>query len=449
VLRALLLAGILLMADGINQSAPLATITVQNDLHADADLDGVLDEYWLDDIVAKGLASGDVTDLGTTAEKSFRCKASIQNGDGVGTLATTLRGKNCSVEFDTGKTLLVSATGQANRKLELGTLVQGAAGKPSGKDGCKIVLGTATTIRGCVKLYGSYLRTTAGNLGFIPGASGLGGDMVNTILQAAGSLIIGQFSTGYNFARVYNLDMIGTNAAGGIINNWGVDYAERITVALGGASAYFASTGAKLRIKDPVLIGTPTVADFKNSGIYEWDLVNLVPSGNAPQYDNQSTQYINEWGNFGVMTVDPATGAIVSGVPIQILDAFGTELINDVTDADGHIEFGTVGDVTENALKIRRLKIGVYDFDYFYPLTVNVNLTGTPLPGWLGHSYKFNWPYRSLPSGYGRQYLPVMEIIYMRTPSAPSVPPATVYFDQLLVEAAGEERIVTVTPERC
>lgn len=398
------------MADGIFQTGAGATITLQNDTHADADLDGINDVYSAEDIDLKGLASGDCIDHNTN-HRSYRFKATIQNGDGTGTAATTFKESNVVINFDNTKTYLVSATGAANRRTEFGALVQGAAGKPSGKDGVQMLMGAACTLRGQILLYNSYLKTSAGNINIIPGSAGLVGEIINCIMQSAGSFAIGQDTTG-NLQRIFNLDLTSfASNVSGAVTNWGADFAERVTVATNTANN-FIRTGARIRIKDLVLIGTLqglTPADLSNTGVNEWDIVNPIWSGNANQYGVVNAN-VNEWFGYGIQVVNRDTGDPVANVPVKVTDVFGSVVVNAITDSNGHISFGTVGDVTENALKVRR-RTNAALFNYFYPFTVQVNQTGAINSGFSNTNYKKDWPFTDLPSGFGQQFYPVYDIV--------------------------------------
>jgi hypothetical protein len=55
--------------------------------------------------------------------------------------------------------------------------------------------------------------------------------------------------------------------------------------------------------------------------------------------------------------------------------------------------------------------VGVTVFNSMGPFTVRVNQTGAPHPDYFGYSYEFNWPYRDLPSSFGRQHSRVLELI--------------------------------------
>jgi hypothetical protein len=433
------------VANGITQPGVAGTtIFLQDDTHADASLDGVAGSYTLSDIVAKALASGDAISNGTF-QRSYRMKASIFNGDNAGTAATTFKETNCGIFFDSGKTYTVVPTGSANRRTEFGTLVEGASGKPSGRDGVQMVCGTSLTFRGQILLYGSYIRTTSGAITLAPSSAGLAGEVINCIFQSAGSVLVGNDATG-KLQRVYDLKILSSAASSaGAVTQWGADSAERITIVTNTANNFIRST-SRIRIKDLVLIGTLTGIvpfDLNNISSFDWDLVNPTFSGNTPQYDNSSISYINEWFGFDVLTVNGDTGAIVSGIPIQIYDSFGTLVIDAVTDADGRISYGTVGDITENALKVRRLRKLEYAFDDFYPFHIIANSGTGSNPAFAEQDYYINWASRDLPNGYGKQFSPMLEVIYLAPPQAPAAPPAPMTIEQIPVPAEDVQMILT------
>ena len=175
-----LLLWCLLVAAGITQSAPLATILVEDDANADASLDGIAGSYSFADLALKGLPSGDYADLtaalSATLQKRYGSRASIQNGDGVGTAVTTIKDMNSGLILDSGKTIAVSGVGRANRYLELGERIDGV--KPSAKNGCELIVGGTLNYQGNFKLYGTTLQAIGTSLTLNPFVPGLVGEIV-------------------------------------------------------------------------------------------------------------------------------------------------------------------------------------------------------------------------------------------------------------------------------
>lgn len=401
------------MADGITCAA---TTTFQNDAHADASGDAIAGSYSFKDISVKCPAN--FPDLGALGQKVYRGAQNLQHGDGAGTSVTSLIDQNVGLIFDSGKTLSYSSTGQQNRVTRLGSLVQGASGKPSGKDGCQLILGGTTTFRGLVELYGCYLKTLVGGLNIVPGVTGLSSALINTLLLSASNIVIGTVAG--EILRVYNLDCVSLAASSaGAITNFNVLDAQRVTVASNTANNFIRS-GAGVRIKDLVMIGTlqgVLPSELRNTGTEDWDVVNPTYAGNQNLHSVSGGGNINEWFGFGVLTVNKLTGALLSGIPVQMFDRFGTLVLEGLTDADGQIDFGTVGDITENAVRVRYATNGVNTYQNFFPFTVVVNQGIYRVPGYGAYEYQLNWAKRSLGS-FGDQFVPMLEVIYLE-PNGP------------------------------
>jgi hypothetical protein len=438
------------VAAGITQPGVAgSTIFLEDDSHADADLDGVLDVYHPSDIVAKGLGSGDVTDLATLT-KSFRSKATIQNGDGSGTAVTTFEAQNMRLLFDSGKTYAVSTVGSANRWTKLGQKVQGASGKPGGRSGCTIDFGATTTIRGNMLLYGSTLRTAVGAMNLQPGASGLSAEIVSCLLESAGNISIGTAAA--ILQMIYNVEFVlgGT----GVISNLNAEEIERIWVVLTGSNLYFISTGAAFNVRDGIFVGTPAAADIRFTGGVEAHLIAHTWSGNAPKLDIAATG-VSEWGSFNTLTLDKDTGLVVAAVPVRIVDDATSEVVFDgVSDANGGITFnndpaGSGRAVFANAVRLAKHSgSGPVVTEERGPWTVQVNQTGATLPAYPGFSYKMAWKYSDLPNGYGKQYeRNMVEAIPLGFDDAPAPAVDPIRIDALPIPAEGMIQIEAEVPE--
>lgn len=404
------------MADGVSQPGGAGTtISIQNDTHADADLDGINDVYSFNDIVLKGLASGDAIDTGcNTADRTIRLRASLQNGDGVGTAATTLKDSNVSVIFDNTKALACSTVGSASRTFEFGEQILGPNGKPSGRNGVKIVAGASMTLRGIMKFFGCTLRSTTGSLNLIPGSQGLGGLIYNCIFFCQTTFAIGQDSTG-RFLNIYNLDLV-CNAASPsfVISNWGADQAERVTVACA-SPARFVSTGARLRVKDMVFIGSPTEADVNSTGVQDWDFIEPIWSGNIKQvFGFVAGTYLNEWWRWlPIVIAAESSPAKLQNIPIKVLDKDGADLTGVLyTDSEGLVTYNLVDatlGIFDDVLKARRFSGTAAAWEERGPFTVRVNLDGVVRTDYLGTQYQFNFPRRTQTGG--DQFAPIFDVI--------------------------------------
>lgn len=396
------------MADGISQPGGAGTtIFFESDAHADADLDGVLDKYHPQDIVVKALASGDAINLGTNIP-SYKFRASVQNGDGVGTATTTFELTNVRVMFDATKTYLVNATGRANRWTKFGTKVQGAAGKPSGKNGVVLDVSANTSITGNILIYGSLIRST-GVLTINPAATGLTSEVINTILEATGNVSLG--SGGFPIQVAYNVDIVLNGSA--VVLLLGIAAAERLTISAGPSSPYCFNTGTGGSVRFLILIGTPLTRDIRWNGAGgELDLIDVVWTGNAPQLEVIGTSYVNIWSSCYPVTRDGGDGSIVANVPVELLDREGAVVASGITDALGNLTFGVAP--TDNAVKVRRLRFtGVLEDDDRGPFTWRVNYGPSALPAYLPSTKLFVWPYSDLPSGFGKQHLPLTDVLWM------------------------------------
>ena len=426
------------MAAGITQpGAAGTTIFLEDDTNADANLDADNGTYSPADIVAKGLASGDEIDMGSF-QKSFRSKASIQNGDGTGTATTTFKAQNLSLEFDNAKSYSVSSVGQANRWTKWGVKVQGAAGKPSGKNGVNINFNASTIIRGNQQIYASKLKQWGSGLfQFLPNATGLTAEMINTLLESVtASITVG--TPGGPYQYIYNVDI--TLGGSSVVSNLVGDFTERVTIAVTGSNPHHINTNSAFAVRDLVLIGTPTIADIRASGASA--LINPTFSGNAPQYT--LIGQMDEHFSYDPVCQDYLLGSPVSGLPIRILDVDGNIIFDLTSDSLGGFSYNA-GTVYENALKARTIVgTGLVVTDRG-PFRTRVNLDGATIATKAGYEYFWTWPYFNLPSTFGKQLLPITNEIIPIYPAG--------YFNQggeppvIPIEASGVERIFAQVPE--
>lgn len=342
----------------------------------------------------------------------YAATKSLQNGDGVGTAVTTFRATDVRIEFLNGRTYSVSAVGQVNRVTHFGNKVVGANGYPSGRNGVMMDCGAIPTIRGLIKLYGSYIRqNAAGAINLIPGSSGLLGEIVNCILETTsgtGNIVCGLINQELDL--LYNVDFVlgGTGAITNILANT----AQRITIAVTGSNNYCINSGSPYTIRDCVLIGTPLLSDLHNiAGITDQNLIDPTWTGNAPKIDVTNGN-INEWFGFNVESLSPDTGIVVPGVPIEVYDSFDVLVASGITNAQGNIAFGA-GPFT-SALKVLVHTPGTPPVPVEQgPFRVVVNQGASALPGYIGYTSYFTWIYRDLPSGFGKQYFPMVLPVWM------------------------------------
>lgn len=379
------------MADGIQQAAPGAVVTYQNNANADAGGDS---NYDLVDIIAKALPSGDFIS-NTTFEPSYRSRATIQSGDGIGVATTTLRIKRATLLFDSGKTLAYSTVGSSSRITNFGDKVVTPSGKPGGKNGPNIILGAAPIFRGILNAYDALIRNAGtGAINIIPGTAGLSGELIDCTIETttgAGNFAISSGSI--FFPYMYNVVIVlgGT----GVVTQFVVTYAELIKVVVGGTGAYCFNTGGVVRIRGLVLSGSPTTADMRASGAVDWDLVDFEPTDAVKMVDDVCVPNINFWALYlpFICATDALAG--LADCPVKVLDGSGNIVVPvTYTNTLGLITHGIAGDQTQDAVKVRsaHAPVGTVLYTEYGDFTFRYNLDGTVLPGYVGQEITCSWP---------------------------------------------------------
>lgn len=432
------------MAAGVTQPGIAGTTTfLEDDANADSNLDADAGTYSPSDIVAKALPSADVTDLATFT-KYIKSKCSIQNGDGAGVATTTFKVRNVRVAFDTGKTYLVSTVGQANRWTKFGDKIQGASGKPSGRNGAVLDCGAQTVFRGNVQIYGSMIRiNTTGGIVFQPGAAGLAGELINCILETSGNGAIVFGATGQPLQLIDDISVVmgGT----GVITQFLADFIDRIRITVTGSNPNHINTAGQFAARNVEFAGTPTDGDVRYNGGTPAALINPTFSGNARQYGSCGG-IVEEWFEWSPTAVFYNTGAFVAGIPIQFLDVAGTVLLDLTTDALGGFDYNIVGPtVYDDAMKVRTITGATPVPTDRGPFTVRVNMGPSANPLYESYEYQFSWPYRNLPGNFGKQMLPMRGVDIVIYPAgffSQAAPPPVIP-----MEASGVERIFAQVPE--
>ena len=408
------------MAAGINQASTGATITFQDNTHADADLDGAYggenDIYALDDVTRKALASGDWIDSGSPY-RVIRSKASLEHGTATSgdTAATTFRDKNACLAFDAGKTMLWSTYGQADRVTELGQKALGPNGKPAGKNGVYIVTGAAITIHGTLKMYGSVFRNNAasGAIAIGPGATCPNGEIIDSAIENPGSGNIAIGVSGYGVPYISGLRVVlGTGALSAVIS----DYVEQLKVV--GSGLYLVNSTFAIRAAGVTFEGSPTTADV-HATAYAHQYADTIWSDNCVPVD-MAVGGVEDWAQYVPSACDGSSP--VAGCPVCLLDKNGNNVTGIVySDAEGNYTHGTPEDVMVDRVRVR-YALGGFGSVVWYedgPFTERVNMDGTTLPGYAGQERTFNWPFKQ--GTYARQLQAVRPRIVLGPYVAPPV----------------------------
>jgi hypothetical protein len=287
----------------------------------------------------------DFTALGTN-EPSYRGLVSVQIGDStIGSQTTTLADTNKTVIWDATRTLTNATTNLASWFLNLGTKV-GTGNRASGKDGCTLVFGAATTLNENLALYGCTLKSRTGAVTF-GGVSGPTREIVDCIIQsaAAGTTPI---LTGIDpLTNAYNVDISHVTTAQ-VCGNFNFTAAERITISAAAPSSFVFAGAPSQSWKDIVFFGSPTQSDLRwsVSGATNWKIIR-------PTYSNSGNPKFSS----GVITITPANGCQefwgynakvidrnglgIANIPVKLTDTLGNVLVDALTDATGQISFGS------------------------------------------------------------------------------------------------------------
>lgn len=339
----------------------------------------------------------DFVDNGTTP-KTYRAKVSLQCGDtGVGTASTTLQDTDVGVWFDTAKVLLYRTTSPTSWTTNFGVKV-GSGNIASGRNGCKIYVGGATTFRGNWGIYGSIIESQGAGLNFTPATSGVSTELVDCIIGNKGTgttSLIALGTASVALSNVYNVDFWGNIASAslGLFNNFNMAHAERISITINAAGYFIRSAQTTLAVKDLLLFGTPAVADFAKTGAgtVVWTLVNIRWSRNAPKFDNITAVAgdITEY-RLADSKIVNAAGTGIPDISVVLIDAVGTTQINTVTDANGRINFGS--GITTNAVAVQDHYGTVsYLTRDRSPFLVQINVTN-PNSAYAQIPFYFDWP---------------------------------------------------------
>jgi len=389
-MRLLLLA--LLVAAGITQPGGAGTtIFFEDSSHADAGGDGA---YSFADIAAKFPV--DFIDNGT-AEKSYRSKVTLQNGDGSGTAVTVMSDTLVTVVFDASKTYATSNIGQSNRTTQWGTKINNFAAK----DGCKIRFATTPVMRGTMNLYGCQLRSGQG-FTMLPGfgaspVPGVGELIGNTFNAGNTNSSFGSPSSG-NFAVIQNNNFVGVGV-NGFIANFGGDSEDGSVFSGTGMSRFISSAVAQLNLSRPRFTGSPTNADIRDvhgSGI-DWNFAEPTWSQNAVQFEVAAG--VSEWWGFGVEVFDSKSPfARLANISVELIDVFGATVVDAVTDSEGQISFNS--GVALNRVKLRRHTTGPTITEQG-PFLLKANHKGTINYTYATLQQEVVWPGRDY--AFGRQ----------------------------------------------
>lgn len=365
---------------------------------------------------------GEFASLGTNAA-SYRGLQTLQIGDtGVGTATTTLSDTNSTVIWDNTKTLAWRATQTTSWNTNFGTKV-GSGNQASGKNGCVLVFGALTSLRGNMAWHGSTIKMTSGALQF-SNVAGTTIDMVNTLIQSSAAgvspIVLGPASTTVN---IYNVDISHTTA-NQVMSSFATTSAERITVCAT-APTTFLQTGIPLvAVKDLKMFGTPSTSDIRwaSIGPINWQLIRPGWTGAAPKFTGVSSGNPNlaaavwEYWLWDVKVVDGA-GVGIANVPVKLTDATGEVQVNTVTGSDGQLTYGS--GLTANAVKVMdHYMVGlVYTQRHRSPFLVEINTGASALVGYQSRRYNFYWPgYESITTSSG-SFEDVADIVSLGEPS--------------------------------
>jgi hypothetical protein len=363
---------------------------------------------------------------------------------GVASDATTLSFGKVAVTWDTGKTLKTRTTQLSSWKIKTGTKGTAASGKTSGKDGASLTFGGTTTLRGSQEMYGAHLRCLSGNLSiFSQPGGGLTNEWVNCMLEGAGIINLGSATLG-PMSYVYDVTIM-SSTTGAVMANFVADYAEKVAIFCP-TPTRFISTGSVVKVRDLEMVGAPTNADIGNTGVTEWDLVQVSWSQNAKPV-GASVSRINIWDLIRARVVDPLTGAPRAGIYVDLYDVTGALIFSVSADALGGISVGTPGTIYENAVKLGYWS-GAEVFTELGPFRMVVNGTATDSSRAV-LDYKFDWPYRTFVVGGStyKQFLPLGDIIPLGPPPVPASPPVPILAEDVPLAAPGEIRFEDAVPE--
>ena len=339
----------------------------------------------------------------TTNEPSYRAKVNVQIGDtGVGTATTTIADTNAVVIWDSTFTLKWRITQTTSWNLNLGTKV-GSGNQASGKAGCTLVFGALTSILGNVRLYGCTIKNRTGSLNMSDNTLGTTRDVINTLFQSEVTPGIATFGIGSSTKAVdnlYNFDISHAATTQPVVGSFFADAAERITICASTPIAFISAGSVGVTIKDLAVFGSPTTADFRWVGVTpaDWKLVRPKFSGNAAKFAATSTEPIlsrstQEMWLYETKIVDGSTGNPIAGIPVKLTDAIGNVVVNQNSDANGEVIFGS--GVTQNAVCVLdhyNNGAGVYLTRTRSPFLFEINTGAGRNINYQSRRYYSKWP---------------------------------------------------------
>jgi hypothetical protein len=422
------------LADGIQQSAPGATITVQNDALS-ADGTG----YDLDEIAAAFPA--DFIDLGVSPPV-YKALVSVQSGDGIGTTKTTIRDFNESVvRFASGKTFLSNLTGRDTRWWIFGSKITGASGEDMGVKGSVISAGTNLILSGNVKVYGSKL--SAPSCIILPGFASNDSEVLDSQLHATSGLGCGGTTGGV--AKIRRLTMYSSGSGGAArVVQFQSDDADVITIAAPGGQ-YKVNTGGLVRMRRATFVGPSSVADFR---------VTQPGAVLGTVWSRECDPYVNPWDfdivqEFGVVVTDDDDGSPIAGCLVELVDVFGRTVVSATTDSDGQITGFPMASAPEwsdqvwfptDAVRVY-VGDGVTGLVEQGPFEMTVNGDGA-ISAKETITRKIRFPRETFTVGLNEFYEfgPVYQSVALKAPSAPPAPgplptdPGTIYGEADILE---------------
>lgn len=362
-----------------------------------------------------------------TGFPTYRFLKNLQVGDATtNSAATSLIDTNCTLVFDNTRRLLTRATQPTSWTIEFGTKV-GSGSEATGKDGVDIYYHPSTTLasvlRGTVKLYGCTFKKkyVASNQQLqFPNMTTGASELINCMFDGFSSYVLG--SSGSPIDVMYNVDITGA-LNGNMITSFFVNTADRITMGnpnLTGASNYLASAAAGLSFKDIRFFGGTGVGALQASpGASNWIMVRPVwPDGmtlfDISQPDNDPDNGMHEYWLWNVKVVG-ADGVGVAGVPVKLTDSLGNLQVDEITDSEGRISFGS--GLTANAVIVRDhyTIVTTYTTRERSPFLVEINTGGSAVIGYPSRRYYMDWP--GITSG---RFSDVNDVISLADPSGAS-----------------------------
>jgi len=329
----------------------------------------------------------------------YKALQSVQLGNGANTTSLVDATDSC-VTFANTKTLTFGGTSTA-RFLTLGTKI-GTGNSASGINGGTLDFGATTSLIANVKLYGAKLKQTVGVLSWSHGFGYSNGEACNCLFQSA---VTGtQPSTigsagGSPIDNIYNCTFSYATTSQ-MIANFFVSNCERVTFSAASPLATIQAGSPNVTMKDVVVVGTPTVADFRwaAAGAVDWRFVRPIFSGNAPKFARVTgggpslTNPTWEMWSWDVKVVD-RNGAAIANIPVTLTDVDGVVLVNTTTDSSGAVTYGS--GITAGFVPVvdHWLNGTTYAQHHRSPFTVNVNVGASKNANYLSRTYKFYWPH--------------------------------------------------------